>query len=169
MKMGITSLSSLSLERWWKFVYLYAGTFVYFVFVVALVLAHWSISNPKVNENFVLFFRENIFWIYLFLCVWLMILLSLLFLFVRLVHVQIDEDRGKVYIEEVERDKSKIKFISEMVVLDMLIVLIETDGKLKTWIPKRSPYRDTLWPLPFFYRKSPKNKYAKLLHSILLE
>lgn len=165
--MGITSLSSLSLERWWKFAYLYIGAFVYFLFIGAFVLSHWVILNPSVNENFVFFFRENTFWIYLFLALWLLLLLFLLFLFVRLVHVQVDEDLGKIYIEEVEQDKNRIKFISEIVVFDMLIVLIEKDGKLKTWIPKKSPYRDTLWLLPFFYRRSPKNKNAKLFHSLL--
>lgn len=165
--MKITSLSSRSLERWWKFVCLYVGAFICFVFAVALGFVHWNISNPKVSQNFILLFKENIIRIYFFFGICLIFLFCLKLLFSRIVQVQVDEQRRVLYIDGVAQSISRIRYISEITILNMLVVFIKKDGRLQAWIPGGVSYGCITWPLPFFFRKTPKNEYVKLFVSLL--
>ncbi|WP_444901928.1 hypothetical protein ACJJIG_01470 [Microbulbifer sp. SSSA007] len=165
--MKIISLSSRKLEQWWKFIYLYLGIFIFIVFVVGLFFVHWNINNPQINQGFVQVFRGKIPEIYFFLGAWLIILFFLRLLFSRLVQIQVDEQRKIIYVDGVEQNIDHVKYISEVTIFSMLVVFIKREGHLQVWIPKDASQGGKTWPLPFFLRKIPRNKYVKLFVSLL--
>jgi signal transduction histidine kinase len=161
------NISSTALVWWWKITFLYVGGGVYGVFIVSLIVFQFNLFDLNLSESFVLFINDNIFEIYLVLGIWGILLIIPYLMFRRLVYIQVDEQASKIYFSGVEVDGRKIIFIVEVVFFDMLIVLLEKDGVIVTWIPMKSTCRDTVWPLPFFVRRKPKNQFARLLCTIL--
>ena len=163
------NLSSLGREWWWKFAGVYISTFVYLVFVAVLILTYWNIENPNINPDYIVFFKNHIIQIYLLLAFWLLVLIFCLFLHNRLVRIQVDPDTRKIYFNKIEQDRDRIHFVAEMFFFGDLFVLIKLDGILRVWLPKKPIARDIVWPLPLYFRVSPKNENTILFCSILAD
>ena len=158
--MKLISLSSRLHELLWKFASVYVVIFVLIGFSFGVLFLHWDINNPQFDQQST---RELIREMYAAMGVAFVILSCSGWLHSRFVRIQVDEQSKIVFVDGVEQDISHLKYVSEVIISGTLLVFIKRQGRLQVWIPKGAVFS----PLPFFIRKTPRNKNVKLFVSLL--